>query len=79
MWPNWDKDNSGKLSKEEAKGAITELLNNIEQGFGDMDEDQWCELFKGVDITEDGFVNKEEMAIYIDKKIIPLETETANA
>lgn len=66
IWTEYDKDQSGELSKREMKKFITAIFS--EAGVKtEFSGDDFTEFFQQVDKTRDGKISKAEMTHYFVK------------
>jgi Ca2+-binding EF-hand superfamily protein len=66
IWENYDKDQSGQLSKAEMKQFVMEYLTKL--GEGDrLPESQFNGIFASLDDNNDGQISKAEMKEFIEK------------
>jgi len=66
IWANYDKDNSGQLSKAEIKPFVQEYLTKLGEG-NRLPEKQFNTMFAPLDENNDGQISKEEMKEFIEK------------
>jgi Ca2+-binding EF-hand superfamily protein len=60
IWAQYDKDNSGQLSKAEMKGFIMNYLDKIGEG-ARLPEKQFNAMFAQIDENNDGQISKAEI------------------
>jgi Ca2+-binding EF-hand superfamily protein len=60
IWAQYDKDNSGQLSKAEMKGFIMNYLDKIGEG-ARLPEKQFNAMFAQIHENNDGQISKAEM------------------
>ena len=66
IWAQYDKDNSGQLSKAEMRGFVVAYLTKV--GEADrLPEKQFNAIFATIDENHDGQINKAEMKEFIEK------------
>ncbi len=65
IWAEYDKDNSGQLSKAEMKNFVKAYLDELGEGQR-LPEKQFNSMFASIDENNDGQINKAEMKEFID-------------
>lgn len=66
VWEQFDKDNSGALSRAETRNFVKVYLMKVGEGER-FPEDQFAELFKEFDEDGNGIITKKEMQDFIEK------------
>ena len=66
LWPDYDKDGSGQLDREETKKFVQNTLSEMNDS-GEFSEADFDACFKEFDKDGSGTIEKDEMAIFIKK------------